>query len=279
MSAQEPARNTASGTEIPLLGFGTWQLEPEDARRMVAEAIAIGYRHIDTAFIYHNEAAVGQGIADSGVARDELFVTTKIWVDNFRNGDLQRQAEESAGRLGLTPDLLLLHWPKARPPLAETVVALNDARRRGFTRHIGLSNFPSAEFRRAAALSDAPLMTNQVEYHPFLSQKTLIATASALGSSITAWSPLAQGRVADDPALRDIAEAHGKTPGQVALRWLIQQDVIAIPRTTKEIRARENFDIFDFNLTEDEMARIHALARPDGRIGDWLDPAFRWDAD
>lgn len=268
---------TASGVEIPLLGFGTWQLEPADARRMVSEAVRIGYRHIDTAFIYHNEEAVGQGIADAGVRRDDLFVTTKIWVDNFRDGDLQTQAEESAERLGLTPDLLLLHWPKPNPPLAETITALNDARARGFTRHIGLSNFPSTEFRKAQALSDAPLITNQVEYHPFLSQKTLIATAADLGSSITAWSPLAQGKVADDPAIREIAEAHGKTPGQITLRWLIQQKVVAIPRTTREDRARENFDIFDFTLDDDQMARIHALARPEGRLGDWLNSAFSWD--
>lgn len=270
---------TASGVDIPLLGFGTWQLEPADARRMVAQAIRIGYRHIDTAFIYHNEEAVGRGVADAGVNRDELFVTTKIWVDNFSDGDLQRQAEESAGRLGLTPDLLLLHWPKPAPPLEETIRALNDARARGFTRHIGLSNFPSAEFRKAAALSDAPLITNQVEYHPFLSQRTLIATARELGSSITAWSPLAQGKVAEEPVIVEIARAHGKTPGQVALRWLIQQDVAAIPRTTRETRARENFDIFDFALSEEEMNRLHALARPDGRIGDWIDPAFKWDQD
>jgi diketogulonate reductase-like aldo/keto reductase len=270
---------TASGVEIPLLGFGTWQLEPADARRMVAEAIRIGYRHIDTAFIYKNEEAVGQGIADSGVARDDLFVTTKIWVDNFHDGDLQTQAEESAGRLGLTPDLLLLHWPKQKPPLEETIRALNDARAQGFTRNIGLSNFPSAQFREAATRSEAPLITNQVEYHPFLSQKTLIATAAELGSSITAWSPLAQGKIADEPVILDIAKAHGKTAGQVTLRWLIQQSVIAIPRTTKESRARENFDVFGFTLSDDDMARIHALARPDGRIGDWLDAAFQWDRD
>ena len=270
---------TASGVEIPLLGFGTWQLEPADARRMVAEAIRIGYRHIDTAFIYKNEEAVGQGIADAGVARDDLFVTTKIWVDNFHDGDLQKQARESAGRLGLTPDLLLLHWPKPNPPLAETIKALNEARAQGFTRNIGLSNFPSAQFRQAAALSDAPLITNQVEYHPYLSQKTLIATAAELGSSITAWSPLAQGKIAEEPVILEIAKAHGKTAGQVALRWLIQQNVVAIPRTTKESRARENFDIFDFALSDEEMARIHALGGPGGRIGDWIDSAFEWDQD
>ena len=270
---------TAGGAEIPLLGFGTWQMEPADARRMVAEAIGVGYRHIDTAYIYKNEAAVGDGIRDSGVARDDLFVTTKIWVDSFADGDLQRAAEASVERLGLTPDLLLLHWPKANPPLAETIAALNDARARGFTKHIGLSNHPSARWREAQALSEAPLVTNQVEYHPYLSQKTILQTAKDLGASVTAWSPLAQGRVIDDPVVAAIAAAHGKSTGQITLRWLVQQGVIAIPKTQNPARAAENFAVFDFALSDDEMARIHALAEPGGRIGTWIDDAFEFDRD
>lgn len=274
---------TASGVEIPLLGFGTWQLEGDDARRMVREALRIGYRHIDTAWIYRNEKAVGDGIADAVaegiVTRDDIFVTTKIWVDHFQHDALLRQAEESAISLGLTPDLLLLHWPKPTPALAETIGALNAALDKGFTKNIGLSNFPSALFREAAALSGAALITNQVEYHPYLSQKTLIQTARELGSSITAWSPLAQGKIADDAVIGEIAKTHGKTNGQITLRWIIQQGVIAIPRTAKETRAAENFDIFDFELSPDEMTRISALSRPDGRIGDWLDEAFQWDQD
>ena len=269
------------GNRIPLLGFGTWMLEPDDARRMVAEALRIGYRHIDTAWIYRNEKAVGDGIRDAveagHVAREDVWLTTKIWVDHFHRDALLKQAEESAASLGFTPDLLLLHWPKPKPSFEETLGALNEAKERGLTRAIGLSNFPSAEFRRAQSLSPARLVTNQVEYHPWLKLSKLKATARELGSSITAWSPLAQGKVADDPTLQEIARSHGKTPGQVALRWLIQQDVIAIPRTAKESRAAENFDIFDFQLSPEEMDRIHALARPDGRIGDWIDPAFKWD--
>ncbi len=274
---------SAAGVDIPALGFGTYQLEPADARRMVAEAIRIGYRHIDTAWIYRNEQAVGQGIADALsegiVTRDQLFVTTKIWVDHFTHDALLRQAEESAESLGLAPDLLLLHWPKPRPALYETIGALNAARTRGLAHAIGVSNFPSAFWREAAALSDAPLVTNQVEYHPYLSQRSLIDTARDLGSSLTAWSPLAQGRVAADPVIGEIAARHGRTAGQVTLRWLVQQGVAAIPKTASEARAKENFAIFDFTLTDDDMARIHALARPDGRIGDWIDPAFQWDQD
>ena len=269
----------AGGAEIPLLGFGTWMLEPDDARRMVAAALDIGYRHIDTAWIYKNEKAVGEGIRDSGLARDDLFLTTKIWVAHFSHDDLLKQAEESAKSLGTVPDLLLLHWPKRSPPMEETVRALNEAKARGLTRHIGLSNFPSAEWREAQGYSEAPLVTNQVEHHPYLSINTLKATAQALGSSVTAWSPLAQGSIADDETIAAIGEAHGKSPGQVTLRWLIQQNVIAIPRTTKESRARESFDIFDFTLSDAEIADIDALARPDGRLGDWLDPDFNWDQD
>lgn len=269
------------GNRIPLLGFGTWMLEPDDARRMVAEALRIGYRHIDTAWIYRNEKAVGDGIRDAveagHVAREDVWLTTKTWVDHFHRDALLKQAEESAASLGFTPDLLLLHWPKPKPSFEETLGALNEAKERGLTRAIGLSNFPSAEWRRAQSLSSARLVTNQVEYHPYLKLSTLKATARELGSSITAWSPLAQGKVADDPTLKEIARAYGKTPGQVTLRWLIQQEVIAIPRTAKESRAAENFDIFDFQLSAEEMDRIHALARPDGRLGDWIDPAFQWD--
>lgn len=283
MSQSESPTLSVAGADIPLLGFGTYQLAPEDARRMVAEAIRIGYRHIDTAWIYENEQAVGQGIADAVaerlVRREDLFVTTKIWVTHFHRDALLKQAEDSAAALGLAPDLLLLHWPKPAPTLAETIGALNEARERGLTAHIGLSNFPSALWREAQALSPAPLITNQVEYHPYLSQRTLIGTARDLGAAITAWSPLAQGKVSDDPVIAAVAAAHGRTPGQTTLRWLIQQGVIAIPKTASVARARENFAVFDFALTEAEMARIHALARPDGRIGDWIDPAFRWDQD
>ena len=272
---------TVDGHAIPLLGFGTWNLTPEVARTMVAEALRIGYRHIDTAWIYRHEAAVGDGIRDAisagHVAREDIWLTTKIWVAHFDREGLLAQARESAASLGFTPDLLLLHWPKKEPTFAETLGALNEAKAQGLTRTIGLSNFPSAEFHEAQALSPARLVTNQAEYHPYLKLSELIETAKALGSSITAWSPLAQGAIADDATLIDIGKAHGKTPGQVTLRWLIQQNVIAIPRTSKVHRAEENFDIFDFQLSSEEMDRIHALARPDGRLGDWLDKAFNWD--
>ena len=267
---------TVDDVEIPLLGFGTWQLEVDDARRMVAEALRIGYRHIDTAWIYKNEKAVGEGLRDSGLARDDFFLTTKIWVEHFDHDGLLRQAQESADSLGTVPDLLLLHWPKTTPSFEETLGALNEARDQGLTRSIGVSNFPSREFRQAQALSKARLITDQVEHHPYLGVDQLVATAAELGSSITAWSPLAQGKIADDATISQIGQAHGKTNGQVTLRWLIQNRIIAIPRTSKESRARENFDIFDFELSAEEMQRMNALDRGE-RIGDWIDPVFQWD--
>ena len=265
---------------MPALGFGTWQLENGAAVPLVEKALEVGYRHIDTAQIYGNERDVGAAIKASGVKRDEIFLTTKVWIDKFADGDLQRSAEKSLERLGVDQvDLLLLHWPKPDVPLAETLKALNEVRSRGLTRAIGLSNFPSTLLAEAARLSEAPIANDQVEYHPYLSLKTLKAKADELGTSITAWSPLAQGKVASDPVLVEIGQAHGKTPGQVTLRWIIQQGVIAIPRTSNPKRIEENFDILDFELSADEMARIHALARPDGRLGDWLDKAYRWDAE
>lgn len=276
MSYGEQPKITVDGVEIPLLGFGTWQLEPDDARRMVASALEIGYRHIDTAWIYKNEKAVGQGIRDSGLARQDVFLTTKIWVEHFSHEALLKQANESAESLGTTPDLLLLHWPKPTPSFEETLSALNEAKAQGLTRSIGLSNFPSKEFRIAQDLSEARLVTNQVEHHPYLGVDALAETAKALGSSLTAWSPLAQGKIAQDPTLTEIAGAHGKTNGQVTLRWLIQKSVIAIPRTSKPDRARENFDIFDFELSREDMQRIDALDRGE-RLGPWLDEAFEWD--
>ena len=274
---------TASGVQIPLLGFGTWQLEGDDARRMVYEALKIGYRHIDTAWIYKNEKEVGQGIAeaiaDGIVTREDIWVTTKIWVEHFTHDALLKQAKESADSLGLTPDLLLLHWPKPAPTLKETIEALNEAKAQGLTKNIGLSNFPSALWREAQSLSAANLLTDQVEYHPYLSQKTLMGTAIELNAVLTAWSPLAQGKIADDATISEIAAKHGKTNGQITLRWIIQQGVIAIPRTAKVSRAEENFGIFDFELSGEDMDRLSSLAHADGRIGNWLDDAFEFDND
>ncbi len=268
------------GVRIPALGLGTFRLDGAVARRMVTYALEIGYRHIDTAQMYGNEAEVGEAIAASGVPREEIWLTTKIWPDNFRDGALQRAAEQSVRRLGTEPDLLLLHWPNPSVPRAETIRALNDARRRGLTRHIGISNSPVALIKKSVAASEAPLLVDQVEYHPYLSQRAVLAELRAQGMALTAYSPIAQGRVFSDPVLRRIGERHGKNPGQVTLRWLLQQDgVTAIPRSSREAHAKANFEIFDFSLSDAEMAEISALAKPGGRIISPGGMAPAWDRD
>ena len=268
----------AGELRIPALGFGTFELDEDDAHRMVGHALASGYRHIDTARMYGNEAAVGRAIAESGVPRDEIFVTTKIWMDEFRDGDLQRAAAESVERLGgQAVDLLLLHWPNPDVALDETIGALLDARERGLTRHIGISNFPSDLMRRAVDIAGpGRIVNNQVEYHPFLRQDTVLATARELGMSASAYCPLARGQVFGDPVLRRIGETHGKNEGQVALRWLLDQGVIAIPRSRREAHADANLDVFDFWLSGEESAEIDRALLGSTRL---IDPGFApaWD--
>lgn len=270
----------AAGVAIPALGFGTWQLQGDQARDLVTAALRMGYRHIDTAAIYGNEREVGEGLRASRVAREEVFLTTKIWNDCHRNGDLQRAAQASLRRLHVDHvDLLLLHWPVPAAPLKESLAALNEVLERGWARAIGVSNFNAHLVSDAVEASRAPLATNQVEYHPYQSQKTLLKCLRRNGITLTAYSPLAHGRVLDDPVLRAIAARHDRSVSQVALRWLVQQEgVIAIPKTASEARAAENLAVFEFELNSEEMARIHGLARPDGRV---IDPdwAPKWDRD
>lgn len=279
-----PTRNgkssfvVANGASIPCIGFGTWQLRGDVARDAVAEAHLAGYRHFDTAQIYENEIEVGEGLKQAGASRSDYFLTTKVWIDKYRAGDLERSAEESAAKLGVDQvDLLLLHWPNPEVPLDETVKALNRARDAGLTKHIGVSNFPTAELVRALDASAAPLVTNQVEYHPFLDQTPVVEALEEAGLALTAYSPIARGRVEGEPVLTAIAEEHGKTASQVALRWLVQQEgVIAIPRSSKPDRIRENFDIFDFELSGEEMTRISSLRTSEGRL---TSPSFAPDWD
>lgn len=268
-----------NGATIPALGFGTHELRGSTAAEMVETALAVGYRHIDTAQAYGNEEAVGAGIAASGLPREELFLTTKVWPDRFRASDLQRSVDESLARLN-SPyvDLLLLHWPNPEVPLEETIGALNDMRRIGRARHIGISNFTSDQVQQAVGLSDEPLVVNQVEYHPFLAQDEVLDTLRRNGLGLVAYSPLAQGLVFGNDSLAEIAERHGKSAGQVALRWLVQQDgVCAIPRTANADHARANFEVFDFELTGDEMEGISRLSRERRRLVDPEEVAPDWD--
>jgi 2,5-diketo-D-gluconate reductase B len=269
---------TVRDVQIPALGLGTARLGDKVARRIVSYALEIGYRHIDTAQSYRNEAAVGAAISRSGVPRGQIWLTTKIGPARFGAGDLQRALDQSLRRLGTEPDLLLLHWPSPTIPLRETIGALGEVKRRGLTKHIGVSNFTVALLREAQALTSEPLLVNQVEYHPYLSQQSVIRAARAAGMALIAYSPLARGRVFRDPRLGAIGERYGKSAGQVALRWLLQQDgVIAIPRSSREAHAKANLEVFDFELTPAEMATVGAEASPAGRLIDppWLAPD--WD--
>ncbi|MDA0368310.1 MAG: aldo/keto reductase [Proteobacteria bacterium] len=259
---------TTHGAAIPKIGFGTFPLKGDDARRMVGYALKAGYRHIDTAQMYGNEAEVGEAIAHAGLGRDAVFLTTKVWPDNFGDGPLQKSVEESLKKLRVDAvDLLLLHWPKFERPIAETVAALNAVHDAGLARHIGVSNFTTALIGQAWSTTKAPLINDQVEYHPYLNQGPVLGAVRKRGMSLTAYMPNARGKVFEDETLGAIGMRHGKTAGQVALRWLYQQDgIIAIPRTASEAHADENIDVLDFALSDQEMTAVFAIARPDGRL-------------
>jgi len=261
---------SANGARIPVVGLGTWELRGRTCARAVEQALRLGYRHIDTAEMYDNEREVGEGLRASGVKRDDVFITTKVWPSHFAPRELERAAKESLVRLRLPQvDLLLLHWPSEHVPLAETMPALCKMKELGLTRHIGISNFTVALVEEAVRLASEPIVTNQIECHPYLDQSKVIAACRRHGLSITAYSPLARGQVGKDKVLKRIGQVHGKTAGQVALRWLLQQNIIVIPRTAKVERLSENLALFDFELTGAEMKEISALAHPRGRMVDW----------
>lgn len=267
----------ANGAKIPAIGLGTWELRGRTCARVVEQALRLGYRHIDTAQVYENERDVGEGLRASGVRRDDVFLTTKIWTNQFAPNRLEHSAKESLFKLRLpSVDLLLLHWPNPQVPLVETLGALAHAKQLGLTRHIGVSNFTVALVEEAVALSPEPLVCDQVEYHPYLDQAKVRAACAQHGLAMVAYSPVAKGHIKNDETLARIGKEHGKTPAQVCLRWLVQQNVVAIPRTSKIERLSENIAIFDFELSEEEMGQIFALASPKGRLTDY-GFAPKWD--
>jgi diketogulonate reductase-like aldo/keto reductase len=270
----------AHGARIPVIGFGTWRLTGEACTRAVAEALRAGYRHIDTAASYGNEDRVGEGLREAGVPRDQVFLTTKVMPQDLEHRAFQRTLDRSLALLGVGQvDLVLIHWPSRDLPVAETIASLNHAKARGAARHIGVSNFPTPLLREAWAATDAPLVTNQCEYHPYLRQEPLIAACREWGMAFTAYSPLGRQRVLDDPVITAIAARHGKTPAQVVLRWDIQQPgVVTIPKSATPERIRQNLDIFDFALSPDEMAAISALGTSQRhRIANFGGLAPKWD--
>ncbi len=274
-------RLEANGAQIPAIGLGTWTLRDAVATRQVAAAIDAGYRHIDTAAAYENEAAVGEGLRESGIGRDQVFVTTKVWPSDLADGDLQRSVEASLTRLGLDfVDLALIHWPPKNVALAEAIRALNEVRERGLARHIGVSNFTVALIEEAVALTAHPLACNQVEYHPYLRQDKVLAACRRHGLALVAYSPLGRGsELLAEPVVARAAQRHKKTAAQVVLRWLLQQEGVgAVPRSSRIERLEENLAVCDFTLEPEEMKAIAALQARRLRICDF-EFSPRWDRD
>jgi 2,5-diketo-D-gluconate reductase B len=267
----------ANGAKIPAIGLGTWELRGRTCARLVEQALKLGYRHVDTAQVYENEREVGEGLRASGVRRDDVFVTTKIWTTHFAPNDLERSARESLAKLHLSHvDLLLLHWPNPRVPLQETLGALAHVRQLGMARHIGVSNFTVALIDEAVAACPEPLVCDQVEFHPYLDQTKVKEACARHGMAVIAYSPVAKGRIKNDRTLARIGQIYGKTAAQVCLRWLVQQNVAAIPRTSRIERLSENINIFDFALSDDEMRLISGMGSAKGRLTDF-GFAPKWD--
>ena len=246
-----------SGFKMPLLGLGTWNLEGSACEETVRKALNLGYRHIDTAHMYGNQRAVGAGLRSSGVKRDEVFVTPKIWRDSLAYDKVHRQFDACLEMLAMDyVDLLLIHWPDASVPLAETLKAFDEIAASGRAQSIGVSNFSAAQVKAAKDLASAPIVNNQVELHVGHFDAEFLAHTQQQGVSVTAHRPLAKGELATSRTLEKIGTRHGKSAAQVALRWLVQKEVIAIPKASSESHLRANMEIFDWALDRDEMNRL-----------------------
>ncbi|MDT8836733.1 aldo/keto reductase [Paraburkholderia fungorum] len=271
----------AGNAAIPAIGFGTYGMTGDDIYRVIPEALRAGFRHIDTGQIYRNEAEIGDCVVASGIPRSDIFLTTKVWVNNYSARHFDASVNESLRKLKTDYiDLLLLHWPGGSDvPLAEQIGELNAVVRAGKVRHIGVSNFNRAQMTEAIRLSGAPLVTNQFEYHPYLNQSLLIESTREAGLAVTGYCGMAVGRVFSDPTLKEIAARHDKTIAQIVLRWLVQQrGVVALSRTTRIDRLAQNLAVFNFELDDADMAAIHALATANSRIVDPPGLAPRWDS-
>lgn len=267
----------ANGARIPAIGLGTMTLKEAAGVELIGHSLKLGYRHLDTAQAYGNEREVGEALRGSGVARDQVFITTKIFRDRLVPGEFERAVDESLERLQVPfVDLVLIHWPNPEVPLPGTIASLCSVKRAGKTKNIGVSNFTVALIEEAMRIADEPIATNQIEVHPFIDQSKVIAACKKHGISVTAYCPIARGHVPGNETLARVGKAHNKTPAQVSLRYLVQQGMVVIPRSFKKERLAENLAIFDFTLTDTEMAEIGKLKKPDGRV---VNPAFapKWD--
>ena len=269
----------AQGVMVPSIGLGTWELRGDTCRDIVETALKLGYRHVDTAQMYQNEREVGEGIRASGVARDKIFLTTKIWPDCHAADKFARAVDERLELLDCGPvDLLLLHWPSRTVPLKETITALNKVRDAGLARHIGISNFTVKQVNEAVALSRHALLCNQIEYHPLINQDKVLAACRTNGLAITAYCPIARNQVADEPVMQQIAQRQGVSPAEIALAWLVGQgDVMAIPRTTSHERLKSNLAAAEVQLSEDDRIAIDSLKRKHLRLVPAAGIAPDWD--
>ncbi|WP_372987387.1 2,5-didehydrogluconate reductase DkgB [Marinobacter sp.] len=254
-----------SFTTLPKIGMGTFRLKGNDAREAVKSALSLGYRHIDTAQMYENEAEVGDGITSSGIPRRDIFLTTKIWHDKLHASDLINSLHDSLARLKTDHvDLTLIHWPSPgdEVPMEEYLGALRDAQREGLTEHIGISNFTCAQMDQAKQiLGDSAILTNQVEVHPFLANRKVVEHAQKLGITVTGYMPLAVGKVMEDETLQRIASERNATPAQIAIAWVASRGVVPIPSSTRPSHQKANLDALEIQLTEDEIRAIDALDR------------------
>lgn len=268
----------AHGAEIPMLGFGTSPITGGFSADEVVTALRAGYRHIDTARKYGTEREVGEAMRASGVPRRDIFLVTKVSHENLHEADFARSVDESLTALGVDAvDLLMIHWPNIAIPVAEAVKGLAKAKRQGVARHIGVANFNTTLLAEALHLCPEPIAVLQAEYHPYLDQTKVLAACRQHGLAFVAYCPLGRGRLFGDKVLAEIAASRGRTVAQVALRWLMQQNVAAIPRSSNPERIAANLDVFDFTLSDDEMARIAALKRPNGRIANPAGRVPPWD--
>jgi 2,5-diketo-D-gluconate reductase B len=269
--------NLISG--IPALGFGTYPLQDSEADAAIKMALEVGFRHIDTAQMYGNEAVIGKALQAAGVARKDLFVTTKVEPSNLSAAAFGPSVRRSLDALKMDRvDLLLIHWPPEDGKAIEAVTErLNLAAEQGLTTHIGVSNFPIAYQRRAAAVSTRPIATNQVEFHPLINQAKLKADADALAIPLTAYCPLARGEILSDPVVTGIAHRIGEAPSAVVLAWIRQLGVIAVPMTTKRANAEANFRSLAMTLDARDMAAISALTSANRRLVSWGAMASLWD--
>ncbi|WP_127103926.1 aldo/keto reductase [Pararhodobacter zhoushanensis] len=258
---------TAHGAKIPALGFGVFRMSEAEVEAVIPAALEAGFRHFDTAQIYENEAGLGRALAAAGAQRDTLFLTTKVWVSNYSDDRFLASVDESLEKLGVAQvDLLLAHWPGDAVPVAQQIDWLNAAQAAGKTRFIGVSNYNRAQLRDAVALSAAPIITNQIEMHPYLDQSAMVTLAQQTGTSLTGYYAMANGAVPHESVLGEIGARFGKTAAQVGLRWMVQQGFIVLSKTATPARVPENIDIFDFALSDADMATIASLSRRDGRI-------------